>query len=300
MENPLLVILPLLALVLASISVGGLWYWWHSTRDQNPPEESLGEEPPSSEANQQEAAPDPTVKELVGKLSQAVQSVLPNRAPPPSSSSLGVGGPVLEGDAVEAFRVLRDLADGSLIVEIDRRRYRNLNEITDPQVGRRFMGNVQALAQFARLGDINFSSATAQYAQPEVPQPTISPPAGTGAPSLVAPPGPPPSVIRGQRAPEPPQPARPFGKLFQQSAPAGPEEAEGGPKTIADEIEELLQYRLTLNPAMAQHSMHIRSTPEGGVQIEVDGRVYDGVGEVSDVEAKAFIQSVIREWEARQ
>jgi hypothetical protein len=295
MENPLLVILPLIALVLASISVGGLWYWWHSTRDQKPPEaeESLASERESPSPSEQEAMPDPTVKELVGKLSQAVQSVLPNRTAAPSvAPNLGSpSGLVVEGDAVEAFRVLRDLADGSLIVEIDRRRYRSLNEITDPQVGRRFMGNVQALAQFARLGDIGLPVTPARYTQPEIPTPT-----GAGTP----PPAPPPLVIRGQRSTEAPPPARPFGRLFQQSTPSGPEEAESGPKTIADEIEELLQYRLSLNPAMVHRSMHVRSTSGGSVQIEVDGRIYGGVDEIADADARAFIQSVIKEWEARQ
>lgn len=292
MENPALVILPLLALVLASISVGGLWYWWHSTKDQKPPEDSIESEVALPSTPEAKAAPDPTVKELVGKLSQAVQSVLPNKTPSPSNSSLGISGPVPEGDAVEAFRVLRDLADGSLIIEIDRRRYRSLNEITDPQVGRRFIGNVQALIQFARLGDFGSPPITAPYEGPTASS------AATSVTSFVVPPGPIPSVVRGQRDTEPPQPPRPLGKLLQPQA--KPEEVESGPKTIADEIEELLQYRLTLNPAMAQRSIHVHSTPEGGVRIEVDGRIYEGVGEVEDAEARAFIQGVIREWEARQ
>jgi hypothetical protein len=38
----------------------------------------------------------------------------------------------------------------------------------------------------------------------------------------------------------------------------------------------------------------------GGVSIEVDGKYYRGIGEVTDGEVQEFIQAVIQEWEARQ
>jgi hypothetical protein len=78
-----------------------------------------------------------------------------------------------------------------------------------------------------------------------------------------------------------------------------PEEVEE-PKSMAEEIEELLQYRLALNPTLVQRSIHIRPAHHGGVLIEVDGQSFDGVGEIEDDTIRDFIQSVIQEWEARQ
>ena len=69
---------------------------------------------------------------------------------------------------------------------------------------------------------------------------------------------------------------------------------------MAEQIEELLQLRLTATPELAQRSIHIRPALDGGVRIEVDGKFYEGVGDVADQHIREFIQSTIREWEARQ
>jgi len=72
------------------------------------------------------------------------------------------------------------------------------------------------------------------------------------------------------------------------------------PRSMADEIEELLQHRMTLTPDYALRSIHIRPAPDGGVRIEVDGQWYDGIGDVPDDAVRAFLQNVIQEWESRQ
>ena len=68
---------------------------------------------------------------------------------------------------------------------------------------------------------------------------------------------------------------------------------------MGEQIEELLQQRLSANPELTHRSIHIHSTAGGGIEVEVDGRFYDSVGDVSDVEVQSFLQDVIREWEAR-
>jgi hypothetical protein len=176
--------------------------------------------------------------------------------------------------------VLRDLADGSLIIEINGRRYYRLADITDPEIRRRFVGNTNALAEFAQ-----------QVSPPASPAPQAAAP----TPPL-PPPGPVPSVLRSRAEPAP-QPTR-GGVFRKQPAEAQPEET---PRlSMAQEIEELLQYRLTLNPGLAQRSIHIRDALGGGVRIEVDGVSYNAIDEIPDEGARAFIQDTIREWEARQ
>ncbi len=83
-------------------------------------------------------------------------------------------------------------------------------------------------------------------------------------------------------------------------APAASQEQSGGPKTMADEIEELIQLHRGTSPSLASRSIHIRQGAGGGIRVEVDGQYFDSVASVTDPDVTAFLQSVIREWEARQ
>ncbi|HOA25801.1 MAG: hypothetical protein WBH90_14810 [Aggregatilineales bacterium] len=268
-QNLLISLLPFIALILAGLSVAALWYWWISTKDDEP-EESAGQ-PIGEPASRAELSAEPP----------AAKPVLTSVSAPPASAAQ----PVFEGEAIEVMRILRDLADGSLIVEIDGRRYRSLNEIVDPQVGRRFMGNAQALADFAKLGKIRVPEEWAQVPTPERPAASApQPPAHPAAP----PPPPPP--------PEPAAPRR--GGLFRRAQAEDEQPVEQPP--IAEQIEELLQYRLSQTPELAHRSIHIRPAIDGGIRIEVDGRTYEGIGDVDDDEIRAFLQETVRQWEARQ
>ncbi len=311
--DSLIVILPIMAIVLAGLSIAGLWYWWSSTK-----EEGAEEQPPTGEMSHTDTASPPPVEEetvggLVSRLMDTIRPVAAGLtarqsvvAPPPTSypaTAYRVGD---EG-MVEVMRVLRDLADGSLVIEIDGRKYRDLAEITDGQVGRRFLGNAQALARFARLGEIQVPDSwmaprPAPTAFPDQPSaPATSDSAGWQSATLPPPPGPLPSVMRSRPSAE----AEDMGStrrggLFGVGAKPEKKEEPAAPLSIADQIEELLQYRLTLTPALSQRSIHIRPSPDGGVRIEVDGVFYEGVSNVVDANIREFIQATIREWEARQ
>jgi hypothetical protein len=271
MSNTLIVLLPLLALLLAAVSIAALWYWW--TSGQEDLGESQTENDPSSYPYQDLQRDEPTVGDLLGKVTTSAQSLLAHvtktaSAPAPGYVSSQGAAPFSDGEMVEVMRVFRDLADGRLVVEVGGRRYRNTAEITDPQVKRRFVGNAQALAQFIQdepslSNQVNWSTPPVEVAKP--PAPPMQP------------------------APLPTKTAKP--------------EAQGqqpeGPKTIADEIEELIQFRLLSMPSLSSHSIHIRPGLGGGIRVEVDGVYHDGISDVTDAEILSFLQSVIREWEAR-
>jgi hypothetical protein len=72
------------------------------------------------------------------------------------------------------------------------------------------------------------------------------------------------------------------------------------PVPVADQIEEVLQFRLGQNPDMARRSIHIRPGAQGMIRIEVDGISHESIADVADEQVRSFIQSVINEWEARQ
>ena len=68
---------------------------------------------------------------------------------------------------------------------------------------------------------------------------------------------------------------------------------------MQEQIEEILQARLPYSP-FAGRAIHIHTSVDGGVAIEVDGKYYDGVGSVPQADVQEFLRSVVQEWESRQ
>jgi HAMP domain-containing protein len=259
-------LLPLIAMIAIALGLLIVWVYWMISRARL----RRREQSPEEDAEEQAATEPPE---------QAVATTVTE--PPPFRPPPAPDQP--PEDVVEVFRVMRDLADGALVVEIGGRRYSRLTEITDGQVGRRFINNVRALAEFAML-------STAQPSSPPPP-----PPPSTSVPPPMPEPPPLAERLRAAISQPPPRP-RPAGAP---SMPVGETPLSEG-SSLADQIEDMLQYRLMNNPALSKRSIHVRPGPHGGVRIEVDGHFFDGVGEVADDEVRAFIQDTIREWEARQ
>jgi len=67
--------------------------------------------------------------------------------------------------------------------------------------------------------------------------------------------------------------------------------------SIADQIEDLLQEHLRETPQFAGHTIHVRPALSGGVQIEVNGKFYEGVGDIDEEEVRVLLMAVVREWE---
>lgn len=297
--NLLIVLLPLVALVLAGLSVAGLWLWWDMSREEDDEESGAAPDRPEPGEPRPEAPPaaDRPAGRVAGWLKHRIPEAKPERpdVPPPPVPPAPAAPP---GDAIEVFRIYRDLADGALIVEMHGRRYRSIGEITDAQVGRRFLGNVKALAYFARLGDVEVPDEweagpppspreeSSEFSPPEPPGPFVPPP--------------PPPPTSPPPASQPAESSSLLGGLFGRGAQQAEPEESVDVRPMAEQIEELLQHRLTASPGLRQRSIHVRSAADGGVRIEVDGRFYDGVGDVEDEDVRNFIQSIIREWEARQ
>lgn len=321
----LIVVFPCLALILLSLSAAGFYYWWTSTGkdsdDKEPAEEGtlesvLGEMESASKAD----PPQPTVQAQQAPRTTTV---------PVQPAAMPVNAPIDDGNTVEVMRVLRDISDGSIVIEINGQRYYSLKDMTDPKVGRRFLGNAQAVAEFARLKQIGggVSKSVLPKTVEAAPKPantsvlpdpiarldSLDPITttdskrgstlrdsllGTNAPATT------PSAPTQPKLPAPTQ-SPPKVKAFEppsrgRDAEAQEEDEEIQERSIAEEIEEILQRRLQEHPEYRFRVMHIRQAPDGGVRVEVDGQFFDGVGDVSDEGARSFIQSVIREWEARQ
>jgi hypothetical protein len=75
------------------------------------------------------------------------------------------------------------------------------------------------------------------------------------------------------------------------SAPSAPSEMG-----IAGEIELFLQHRLSAHPAFQNLNLHVHPSSDGGVRIEVNGELYEGVDAIPDDDVRTFLMNVIEEW----
>ncbi len=182
-------------------------------------------------------------------------------------------------DAVEVLTVLRDVAEGGLIIRIGDQAYRNPPAVADAEFKRRFhttlrdLGGAQQPVEAKRQ-----SSPLPKAATHEVP----------AAESAATPlPGDLPKFKMPDAPVKPKRGQRPV--------------AEPIPEiNIAEAIESFLQHKLARSPEYGERSIHVRPALHGGVTIEVDGTFYESVGEVADEEVRDYLTATIAEWQARQ
>jgi hypothetical protein len=68
------------------------------------------------------------------------------------------------------------------------------------------------------------------------------------------------------------------------------------PKSIVEQVDEILQKRLANSP-YSKRLIRLVDAPGGGVEVLVDAKKYEGVGDVPDLEVRDFIQECVKEWE---
>jgi hypothetical protein len=236
-------------------------------------------------------------------------------------------------EAVEVLTVLRDVADGGLLVQIGDKIHRNPPAFADAEFKRRFNGAVSELAK-----SLSNVKASPPPAQPLVTPPPAVPASSSEATATEMPMEMPSAESLGEigshtdetpriepeMTPRAPQatttgntpkvnmPATPVpGDLPKFNTSYTPLEMKPGrrvPKPsqpvpeidIGGSVEAYLQHRLSYTPEYAERSIHIRNAPKGGVTIEVDGKFFDAVSDVDDEEVREFLRATIEEWQSRQ
>lgn len=271
----------------------------------------------------QAAAPEPAEEPVAAPMSEAdladlpeldsLASVeVPKAAPPRPAGAYSVtltgGGSV---EVVEVLTVLRDVADGGLIIRIGDQAHRNPPAVADAEFKRRFHNALRDLNGAQQPVGV---PRTAPPPPPPAPVEAVESEADSEAPSPEVPslddlpPSPPPSPA----APPPTRRTQTFepapGDLPKFRMPDTPVKPKRGQRPvnepipeidIAGSIEAFLQHKLAQHEEYDQRSIHVRSSGQG-VRIEVDGRFFDSVGEVDDAEVRQFLSATIEEWQARQ
>lgn len=69
-------------------------------------------------------------------------------------------------------------------------------------------------------------------------------------------------------------------------------------RSLADQIDAILQKHLMSDPELANRAIRLRENPSGGLRIEVDGHFYDRPREVPELAIQQLIKTALREWEA--
>jgi hypothetical protein len=228
---------------------------------------------------------------------------VPMPPPPPMSTQ--------SDNAHEVLRVLRDNLTGRLIVEIAGRRYERVGDIRDPDIGRGFVTTLKDLQKFMAGTQ---SPATPLPSIPE-PQRPPEPPRTTSSQPLASTFGQPPTATFGQQpdpSPQSPAPTRktlsdlppiqkPSMNPFKQAKILKDMDKDQGPapKSIPEQIDEILQERIARTPHRGR-GCRVYLSPKGGVVFELDGKSYEGVGDVPDPEVQAIIRAAVAEWEKKQ
>jgi hypothetical protein len=161
----------------------------------------------------------------------------------------------------EVLRVVR-ASDGRLHVLINGTTYRNMADVSlDPSVQEHLINTLRSLSEFAQQASgITLASTPGTTAEvhPAVAAAAVPVTTAAGMAEIV----------------------------------------EANDDSVAGQIERFLQARLARTPDMTGRSIHISSTPNGGVQIKVDSTLYESVGDVAEPDAREIIESAIRDWEA--
>jgi len=69
-------------------------------------------------------------------------------------------------------------------------------------------------------------------------------------------------------------------------------------RSIAGQVDDILQERLPNSP-FRDHVVRVQDSPRMGIQVVVDGNVFDGVGDVPYPDIQQFIRECVAEWERR-
>lgn len=206
--------------------------------------------------------------------------------------------------------LFREEAGGTLQVEVSGNRYRRISDIEDPQVRRRVIDAAMELIQFtgvlgagaiapARIEethtwreDMRVSSQTELSRirtvpdRDEVESPQAPEQVQEQFLSMLA--------DMGQGALTPDKPGL-VSSLQQRLTPKLPESER--PRTFVDDIEDIIQRRVQLIPALAGRDLHVRPGPGGSVHFVFEGKEYQNLDEVPNLTARQLIKDAIQEWD---
>lgn len=68
-------------------------------------------------------------------------------------------------------------------------------------------------------------------------------------------------------------------------------------RTFVDDIDDILQRRVQLTPALAGRDLHVQPSAGGKVRFSFEGQYYESVDDLPNLTARQLIKDAIREWD---
>ncbi len=203
---------------------------------------------------------------------------------------------------IEVMQVLRLPPMGKLVVSVKKERYEKIADIEQGNVKRLllaaigelidFAGGYQELVNAGVAPNIGVASNIGMATNP--PQTSVETSTQT-------------AILQEQRnqflskleaerdairATPPPKPKFPIMSGLRPTIP------QTKMSNLVTQIDDILQTHLAQHPEFAKQSIHLLQSPAGGLQIEVDGVLYQKPREVNDKKIQLLIKRALKEWEA--
>lgn len=191
--------------------------------------------------------------------------------------------PLTDQGAREVLRVWRDARTEELLVELGGRRFGKLADIQTPEMRAGLLTTLRDLEAFAG-------------GAPTVPPVVIAVPAEAAVKAVT---GPLTARLATNGAPQtlPPPSMNPFKQMLVLRDLKKVELPTI--KTIAEQIDEILQEKLTATPH-GDRGIRVTTGPKGHAVFSADGQNYEAVDSVPDDEVRGLIRAAVAEWEKKQ
>lgn len=194
-----------------------------------------------------------------------------------------------------SLHLVHDEASGELAVEAQGKRYHRLAEIDDPAVRRQVVAAAAELIQFTGvLGDAPPTPPPPLQAlqwREELRQPVPVQPTAADADATAE------FLRKASRLAEQPGPQRVtlLGSIERRLH--GTKQDQPEALSLTQEIDKIIQRRLTMARGLQGRKLHLLQTPEGQVVFEFDGVQYPTADDIPNLTARQLVQDAIREWE---
>jgi hypothetical protein len=294
----LLVVLMVVLLVTASGLIAYLLRAWRKNAvdklvaESSSEHEMSGEVPAAPQMLEGGAADVPG--ERVAVMQSQAEPAEPVQPMPVRETTSVVGQPevIREPSAVLLMQVWQD-SEGYLVVEADGQRYRRLFDIRDGEVGRRVLEAINRLVAFSKGKE----SRVASLAPPQKP---AARPAAPSPPAA--------AVDKETRAffdevRQKEETPRKVSRIVTDPVPfrrSSPTQQPGITLNLAEEIDRILQIRITAAPEFSGRRIHVVTAPDGTLRFQVEGISHAALDEIPDPQVQALIRAAIADWEARR
>ena len=198
---------------------------------------------------------------------------------------------------IEIMRVLRVPPLGKLVVEVNGRRCESLSEIEEENVRRLLLAAIGELMIFAGGYQKLADAGVAPPLNAPEPAPEDGPSLTERQADFLA------SLEAERDALKSAPSSKPRFPVLSGIQPGveparTPPASEAKALNLVEQIDTMLQRYVAADPELARRSIHLVQDPNGGLQIEVDGKYYRRPREIEDRTIQLVIKRALKDWES--